>query len=595
MTLSTQLSKISFAGNGVTCAFPLPFPFVHDADINVLLVSGGTETSLALGTHYTLAGAGASAGGQLTMLAPPATGQALVIWRAPAIVQEVDYVENSAFPAETHEGALDLLTMICQSLQEQIDRAVRYPVSTPSEDVLGSEIFLKTITSSRDAAQTAESGAVAARIAAQGHAEAAAVSAGSAGASASAAVQAAQAASEIAAGSLPDASTTLKGKVLLAESGGVTAGTVVQATDARLADARKCDDTFVDPALARAGLGLGDAATRNVGVTAGTVCAGDDSRLSGGGDLALLAALKACVNAAEASHGLPNGWAWLCQSDELLKTGAAYDSTNKRYTNPGYAPSYANPGGSGDRSGSVGLTLPAGYTNSGTTNLVNGSYADVAGEAFGSAIANGAYFQFDFGSGAAKVITEITWYQNGAFTQGVWKPQGSNDNSAWTDLGSSFTLGSASANPSIHPIDAAYTMGYRYFRLTKVSGSTNASPYEREVEFKIDSYSTGTATLKNSALTLGSAPNAVDLYLVHKAVDAVTLGTDLKVRASRDGGTTWSDYGTLATVCAFDANYSLLKTACDLSATASGTSLQFEITAPTGKSQQWRTLAALLK
>jgi hypothetical protein len=595
MTLSTQLSKISFAGNGVTSAFPLPFPFVHDADINALMVSGGAETSLALGTHYTLSGAGASAGGQLTMLAPPATGQTLVIWRAPAIVQEVDYVENSAFPAETHEGALDLLTMICQSLQEQIDRAVRYPVSTPSEDVLGSEIFLKTITSSRDAAQTAESGAVAARIAAQGHAEAAAVSAGSAVASASAAAQAAQAASEIAAGSLPDASTSLKGKVLLAESGGTTAGTVVQATDVRLSDARKCDNTFNDAATARSNLGLKGAARLDVGAVAGTVCAGNDPRLSSGDSLGLFAALKACVNAAEASHSLPGGWTWLFQSDELFKTGAAYDAVNKRYTNPGYATSYANPGGSGDRSGSVTLTLPIGYTNSGTTNLVNGSYADVAGEAFGSNPATGAYFQFDFGSGAAKVISEITWYQNGAYAQGVWKLQGSDDNATWTDLGSSFTLGDASANPSVHPIGATYTKGYRYFRLTKVSGSTNASPYEREVEFKIGSYSTGNATLKNSPLTLGSAPSAVDLYLVHKAVDAVALNTDLKVRASRDGGTTWSGYGTLATVCAFDANYMLLKATCDLSAAASGTSLQFEITAPTGKSQQWRAVAALLK
>lgn len=153
MTLSTQLSKASFAGNGVTAVFPLPFPFLREADIKVLLSREGEETSLSLGTHYTLSGAGQASGGALTMLAPPATGQTLVVWRAPDIVQEVDYVENSAFPAETHEAALDLLTMICQSLQEQLGRAVLYPVSTPDGDILDSRSFLATAAASRDDAR----------------------------------------------------------------------------------------------------------------------------------------------------------------------------------------------------------------------------------------------------------------------------------------------------------------------------------------------------------------------------------------------------------------------------------------------------------
>ena len=37
MTLSTQTSKASFSGNGVTAVFPLPFPFARDADIRALL------------------------------------------------------------------------------------------------------------------------------------------------------------------------------------------------------------------------------------------------------------------------------------------------------------------------------------------------------------------------------------------------------------------------------------------------------------------------------------------------------------------------------------------------------------------------------
>ncbi len=161
MTIATQTSKAAFSGNGVSAVFPLPFPFLRNADIKVLLLHDGYETPLEQGTHYALSGAGSAAGGSLTLQVPPATGQTLVAYRAPDIVQEVDYVENSAFPAETHEAALDLLTMICQSLQEQIDRAVLYPVSTPEDDILDSRTFLISTTQSRDAARASEQNAAA--------------------------------------------------------------------------------------------------------------------------------------------------------------------------------------------------------------------------------------------------------------------------------------------------------------------------------------------------------------------------------------------------------------------------------------------------
>ncbi|MHC1700050.1 MAG: hypothetical protein AB9900_03595 [Humidesulfovibrio sp.] len=167
MTLSTQTSKTSYTGNGATSVFPVPFPFVRGEDIKALLRQDGPDTPLLPGTHYSLEGAGSPSGGSLTMHEPPATGTTLVLYRAPAIVQEVDYVENAAFPAETHEAALDLLTMICQALDEKIGRAVLYPVSTPQEDIRDSAAFLGTCEGARDAAQVAGAQAAAAATAAQ--------------------------------------------------------------------------------------------------------------------------------------------------------------------------------------------------------------------------------------------------------------------------------------------------------------------------------------------------------------------------------------------------------------------------------------------
>jgi hypothetical protein len=167
MTLSTQTSKTSYTGNGATTVFPVPFPFMREDDIKALLRQDGAETQLLPGTHFSVSGEGSPSGGSLTMVEPPPTGTVLVLYRSPAIVQEVDYVENAAFPAETHEAALDLLTMICQALDEKIGRAVLYPVSTPQEDIRDSSAFLTACESARAQTLAAETQASASAAQAQ--------------------------------------------------------------------------------------------------------------------------------------------------------------------------------------------------------------------------------------------------------------------------------------------------------------------------------------------------------------------------------------------------------------------------------------------
>lgn len=130
MTISSTIAKTVYAGNGSTTAFAVPFPFTRDEDIEVVLSSLESETVQASSTDYQLAGAGESSGGTCTMTAPPQEGETLVIRRNPAMVQEVDYVENDAFPASSHEAALDKLTMICQALAERLDRTLSFRISS---------------------------------------------------------------------------------------------------------------------------------------------------------------------------------------------------------------------------------------------------------------------------------------------------------------------------------------------------------------------------------------------------------------------------------------------------------------------------------
>lgn len=130
MTVSSIQSKTLYAGNGSTASFAIPFMFLRDEDIELVLSSAQGETPLNPGSDYSLSGAGSQSGGLCTMAVPPGQGEVLVIRRNPAMVQEVDYVENDAFPAATHEAALDKLTMICQALAERLDRTITFRVSS---------------------------------------------------------------------------------------------------------------------------------------------------------------------------------------------------------------------------------------------------------------------------------------------------------------------------------------------------------------------------------------------------------------------------------------------------------------------------------
>jgi hypothetical protein len=79
---------------------------------------------LVLTTDYTLTGAEDENGGTLTLV-NPIDGDSLIIINDPPITQLTDYPEAGKFPAESHEHALDKLTIICQRANDMARRAVR--------------------------------------------------------------------------------------------------------------------------------------------------------------------------------------------------------------------------------------------------------------------------------------------------------------------------------------------------------------------------------------------------------------------------------------------------------------------------------------
>lgn len=140
MTLSTTANKVSFAGDGTTVSFAIPFLFIENAHIEaVLRDAAGIETTWVLNTQYTLTGAGLAAGGTLVVSVDPedytpAVGETLVIRRVVPETQETDYPEGGAFPAAAHEQALDKLTMLVQQHSEEIARGLKIPVTDEGID-----------------------------------------------------------------------------------------------------------------------------------------------------------------------------------------------------------------------------------------------------------------------------------------------------------------------------------------------------------------------------------------------------------------------------------------------------------------------------
>lgn len=142
MTISSEISKASYDGDGSTTIFPVPFYFLSNDEVRVILTGeDGIETTWVEGTHYTLTGAGLPGGGTVNVATAPSDFTPedltlLTIKRDLDLVQETDYPEGGQFPASAHEQALDRIVMLLQQMNEEVGRALKIPTS----DTVGIEV-----------------------------------------------------------------------------------------------------------------------------------------------------------------------------------------------------------------------------------------------------------------------------------------------------------------------------------------------------------------------------------------------------------------------------------------------------------------------
>lgn len=133
MTVSAAINRVDYTGNGVLDTYPYTFMIFADADLEVY-VDGALQV---LNVNYTVTDAGVTTGGNVVFAAGsiPGVSIPIAIIRVLDMTQETDYVELDKFSAETHEAALDKLTMICQQISESYGRAPKFPVSSSFKDI----------------------------------------------------------------------------------------------------------------------------------------------------------------------------------------------------------------------------------------------------------------------------------------------------------------------------------------------------------------------------------------------------------------------------------------------------------------------------
>ncbi|WP_432735927.1 hypothetical protein [Maridesulfovibrio sp. FT414] len=202
MTVVSSGNTITFAGDGVQTYFDFNFRIFREEDLCAALRSStGEERKLARDNDFRiLSGIGDDAGGRVQYPvsgAPLPAGETITLYREIAYSQELELVDNDPFSASLLNEAFDRGVMRDQQLQEQVNRALKYDISTPAEEQLSPQEFMRAVTETRNVVSTYLSGAESARDTSQA-AQAAAENALSGAQTARVGAEAAQVAAEIA-------------------------------------------------------------------------------------------------------------------------------------------------------------------------------------------------------------------------------------------------------------------------------------------------------------------------------------------------------------------------------------------------------------
>ena len=133
MTVTATNRKNNFTTNGVTVDFTFTFAITNIQQVNAITIINGVETPY---TNFTVAPSPSTEGGTLTTL-DVLDGVELLIYRDTSLTQQVDYQDGGRFPADSHEQALDKLTLQNQDQQDDLNRSLKTKIGDDSDYEVG--------------------------------------------------------------------------------------------------------------------------------------------------------------------------------------------------------------------------------------------------------------------------------------------------------------------------------------------------------------------------------------------------------------------------------------------------------------------------
>jgi hypothetical protein len=135
MAINDVATGLVYNCDGATVLFPITYPYLEDANVEVIHLDGATNvsTTLVIGTDYTVAN------DEVQTVETYPLGDKIFLGLDMPLTQTVDLLEKGSISSEVLETALDRLTLIAQDISMTTDNvvALAFPESPSPSLTLG--------------------------------------------------------------------------------------------------------------------------------------------------------------------------------------------------------------------------------------------------------------------------------------------------------------------------------------------------------------------------------------------------------------------------------------------------------------------------